>query len=124
MSNALALFYEHGTDATRRIDWAIWHEVEPGSELTIATLDHVLEAVVLEHPATTEDGSEVMPVVIRGRRRQLRMYVSASAGYWNRYPGERYPGCDREVEIDGRSARLAEHRPRKPAQLDLFGGAT
>jgi hypothetical protein len=119
---ALALFHAVGTDSGRRIDWAIWHSVEPGSRVVIATLSYVLEAVVAERPRATKAEAETMVLEHAGRRLRLTMFKSASAGYYDRHPEEWFPGADRDVSIDGVSARLVELRPRVHEQLDLFGG--
>jgi len=122
MNDAVELFHAVGTDEGRRIDWAIWHAAQPGSRIVIATLTEVVEATVVERPRVTKPETAVMVVEHAGRRRELKMYKSASAGYWDRHPEEWFPGGDRDVSLDGVSARLVELRPRVVEQLDLFGG--
>jgi hypothetical protein len=119
---AVELFHAVGTDEGRRIDWAIWHAAEPGSRIVIATLTEVVEATVVERPRATSPETQVMALEHAGRRLDLKMYKSASAGYWDRHPEEWYPGGDRDVSLEGVSARLVELRPRVVEQLELFGG--
>jgi hypothetical protein len=120
---AREVFWAVGTDESRRINWAIWQSAEPGSRIAIATLSlHVLEATVAERPRATKAETEVMVLEHAGRRLELTMFKSASAGYYDRHTEEWFPGADRDVSIDGVSARLVELRPRVHEQLDLFGG--
>jgi hypothetical protein len=116
------LFHAVGTGESRRIDWAIWHSAEPGSRIVIATLSRVIEATVAERPLAVEPETEVMVLGHAGRRLELKMFKSASAGYYNRHPEEWFPGADRDVSLNGASARLVEIRPRVQEQLELFGG--
>jgi len=119
---ALALFHAVGTDSGRRRNWAIWQAAEPGSRIAIATLTEVFEATVIERPRVTKPETSVMVIEHAGRRLELKLYKSASAGYWDRHPEEWFPGADRDVSLDGVSARLVELRPLVVEQLDLFGG--
>ncbi len=116
------LFFAVGTDESRRIDWAIWQSAVPGSRIVVATLSRVVVATVAERPLPTEPETEVMVLEHAGRRLKLKMYKSASAGYYDQHPEEWFPGGDRDVDLDGASARLVELRPRVAEQLDLFGG--
>jgi hypothetical protein len=116
------LFHAVGTSESRRIDWAIWHSAEPGSRVVIATLSYVIEATVAERAMAVKPETEIMQLEHAGRRLELTMFKSASAGYWDRHPDERFPGCDRDVSLDGASARLVELRTRAHEQLELFGG--
>lgn len=115
------MFFAVDTDESRRIDWTIWHAAELGSKIVVATLAHVFEASVVELPRPTEPETEVMVVEIAGRRSTLRMAKSGSAGYFERNPEEWEPGADRDVDLDGLSARLVEFLDRAPEQLGLFG---
>jgi hypothetical protein len=119
---ALELFYAVGTDSGRRIAWAIWQSAEPGSRVVIATLSYVIEATVAERPMAVKPETEIMVLEYAGRRLDLKMFKSASAGYYDRHPDEWFPGADRDVSLDGASARLVEIRPRVYEQLVLFGG--
>lgn len=116
------LFYAVDTRESRRINWMIWHSAEPGSRVVVATLARVLEAVVLERPQSLERETEIMVLGHAGRRLEIKMFKPASAGYWDRHPEEWFPGGDRDVALDGVSARLVELRPRAHEQLELFGG--
>lgn len=120
MSEALALFWAVGTDEGRAIDWKIWRAAAPGDRIVIATLRAVVEAVVRERPRFRADGSEIMLVEADGLLAELHLYRSASAGYWDDHPDERYPGCDRDLDFDGVSARLCDRQACSPHQLDLF----
>jgi hypothetical protein len=119
---ALELFYAVGTDSGRRIAWAIWQSAEPGSRVVIATLSYVIEATVAERPMAVKPEAETMVLEHAGRRLELTMFKSASAGYYDRHTEEWFPGADRDVSIDGMSARLVELRTRAHEQLDLFVG--
>jgi hypothetical protein len=118
---ALELFYAVGTDSGRRIAWAIWQSAEPGSRVVIATLSYVIEASVVARPLATKPETEIMVLEHAGRRLELKMFKSASAGYYDRNPEQWFPGADRDVSLDGASARLVELRPRAHEQLELFG---
>jgi hypothetical protein len=122
-SEAAREFWAVGTDESRRIDWAIWHAAGPGSRIVIATLSDVIEATVAELPLVVDPETEVMVLGHAGRRLELKMFKSASAGYYDRNPEKWFPGADRDVVLDGASARLVELRPRAHEQLELFGGA-
>jgi hypothetical protein len=108
-TRARDLFFAVGTDESRRINWTIWHSVGPGSRVVVATLDRVLDAIVLSRPHA-------------GRQFKLTMSKSASAGYFDRHPEEWYPGGDRDVDLDGAPARLVELQALAHEQLELFGG--
>jgi hypothetical protein len=85
---AIELFYAVGTDGGRRIAWVIWHAAEPGSRIVIATLSEVIEATVAERPRATKPETEIMVLGHAGRRLKLKMFKSASAGYYDRHPEE------------------------------------
>ena len=121
-TRAIELYFAVGTDKARRIDWTIWHLAEPGTRVVVATLDRVLDAIVLSRPAAVEPEVEVMMLEHAGWQFKLTMSKSASAGYYVRHPEERFPGCDRDIDLDGASARLVVLRARAHEQLDLFGG--
>ena len=119
--SALELFYAVGTDEARRIDWMIWQGARPGLRVIVATLNRVVEARVISSPQATAPEVEVMLLEHAGRRLKLKAYRSASSGYWDRHPEERYPGCDRDYDLDGLSARLIGLMPpREPEQLELW----
>jgi hypothetical protein len=82
----------------------------------------VIEATVAERPmAGVKPETEIMVLEHAGRRLELKMFKSASAGYYDRNPEQWFPGADRDVSLDGASARLVELRPRVIEQLELFG---
>ena len=120
--SARELFFAVGTCESRRIDWAIWHSAEPGSRVVIVTLDHVIEASVVARPLATKPETEIMVLEHAGRRLELKMFKSASAGYYDRNPEQWFPGADRDVSLDGASVRFVELQPRAHEQLELFGG--
>jgi hypothetical protein len=121
-TRARDLFFAVGTNESRRINWTIWHSAEPGSRVVVATLGRVLDAVVLSRPLAVEPETEVMMLEHAGRQFKLTMSKSSSAGYYDRHPEEWFPGGDRDVYLDGASARLVELRARAHEQLELFGG--
>lgn len=121
-TRVIELFFAVGTDESRRIDWAIWHSAEPGSRVVVATLDRVLDAIVLSRPQAVEPETEVMMLEHAGRQFKLTMSKSASAGYYDRHPEEWFHGADRDIDLDGASARLVVLRARAQEQLELFGG--
>jgi hypothetical protein len=47
-----------------------------------------------------------MPVAVDGSRAELTLFRSPSAGYYDRHLGQRFPGCDRDLDLDGVSAQL------------------